>query len=103
MKINLWNQRGYLFEIPLLFAAVIIVLFIVIPHLSPIGQKIIICLAAIPILFFLYYMIVIPGWMPGDKRRLKPPWNIIVFVLIATVIIFAAIMIALHPGAVISG
>jgi len=98
MNNYLWNERGYLFEVPFLFIVIIIVLSLVLPHLPPFGQKILICLAALPILFLLYYMIVIPGWMPSDKGRLKQPWNIILFIFIATVVIFFVIMYVLHFG-----
>jgi hypothetical protein len=81
-------QRGYLLEIPILLFVVALVLAVLLPMLSPVGQKILLGLALIPVLFFLYYMIVIPGWTPGDRGRLKPPWNLILFVLTAGVIVF---------------
>jgi hypothetical protein len=80
-------QRGYLLEIPILFVLVIVILSVLLPNLPPWGQKITIAIAAIPILFFLFYMIVVPGWMPGDKGRLKWPWNWLVFLLVAIPII----------------
>jgi len=90
------NQRGYLLEIPILFVILIVVVSIILPRLQPLGQKILICIAAVPILFMLYYMIVIPGWMPGDKTRLKPPWNLLVFMLVAIVIVTVVVMVVLH-------
>ena len=87
------SQRGYLLEIPILLVMVIVVASIILPKLPPQGQKILIALAAIPILFFLYYMIVIPGWMPNDTSRLKPPWNLVVFLLIAIPIVVVAVLI----------
>jgi hypothetical protein len=89
------SQRGYLLEIPILFMAVVVVLSILLPKLPPMGQKILLGIAAIPILFFLYYMIVVPGWMPGDKGRLRPPWNLIVFLLVAVPIVAVVILFAL--------
>ena len=80
-------QRGYLWEIPFLFTLVVVGLSALLPHLPPWGQKIAIAIAAVPILFFLFYMIVIPGWMPSDEGRLKWPWNWLVFLLVAIPII----------------
>lgn len=87
------SQRGYLLEIPILLVMVIVVASIILPKLPPLGQKILIALAAIPILFFLYYMIVIPGWMPTDTTRLKRPWNLVVFLLLAIPIVVIAVLI----------
>src|SRR5512135_31381 len=86
-------QRGYLLEIPILFMVVVIVMSIVIPKLPPLGQKIAFAIAAIPILFFLFYMIVIPGWTPGYEGRLKWPWNWVVFLLVAIPIIAVVLAI----------
>lgn len=88
-------QRGYLLEIPILFMVVIVVLSIILPNLPPLGQKIAIAIAAVPILFALFYMIVIPGWMPGDKGRLRPPWNWVVFLPVAAAIITVVVAFAL--------
>jgi len=90
---KLSRQRGYLLEIPILLVMVIVVASIILPRLPPLGQKITIALAAIPILFFLYYMIVIPGWMPTDTTRLKRPWNLVVFLLLAIPIVVIAVLI----------
>lgn len=86
-------QRGYLLEIPILFAGVVIVMSIIIPKLPPLGQKIAFVIAAILILFFLFYMIVIPGWTPCYEGRLKWPWNWVVFLLVAIPIISVVVLI----------
>jgi len=88
-------QCGYLLEIPILVVVVVGVMSIIIPKLPPLGQKILICIATVHILFGLYYMIVIPGWMPGDKGRLKPPWNLLAFLLLAAVIVAGVVMFVL--------
>lgn len=80
-------QRGYLLEVPILIMVVFIVLAVLVPNLPPLGQKILLCIAAVPILFGLFYMIVIPGWMPSNKGRLKPPWNLLLFLLLAAGIV----------------
>ncbi len=89
-------QLGYLLEIPLLFVAIVVVLSIVLPMLPPLGQKILIALAAVPILFALFYMIVIPGGTPDASGRLKWPWNWVVFLAVAIpiVVIVVAFMFA---------
>lgn len=89
------RQRGYLLEVPILIMVVFLVLAVLIPNLSPIGRKIALALAAIPILFGLYYMIVIPGWMPGDKSRLKPPWNLLAFLFVAALIVTVVVMVVI--------
>ena len=66
---------------------VIIAASFIIPKLPPLGQKIGIVVTAIFILFALFYMIVVPGWMPTDTSRLKPPWSWLVFLLIAIPIV----------------
>jgi hypothetical protein len=63
------SQRGYLLEIPIILFVLLIALSLLMPRLSLIGQKIAIGIAAIPILFCLFYMIVAPGWVPGTERR----------------------------------
>lgn len=89
------RQRGYLLEIPILFMITIVILAILLPNLPPWGQKTLIALASVPILFALFYMIVIPGWTPGYSGRLKWPWNWLVFLLIAIPIIAVVVMIVL--------
>lgn len=85
-------QRGYLFEIPILFLAVVVVLSIILPKLPSLGQKIVIGIGVIPILFALFYMIVIPGWTPDYSGRLKWPWNWLVFLLLSIPIISVVIL-----------
>lgn len=88
-------QRGYLLEIPILLVVVVVVLSTLLPNLPPWGQKILIGIAAVPILFALFYMIVIPGWTPGYGGRLKWPWNWLVFLLLAVPIAAVVVMFIL--------
>jgi len=62
-------QRGYLLEIPIILFVLLIALSLLMPRLSLIGQKIAIGIAAIPIVFCLFYIIVAPGWVPSTHRR----------------------------------
>ena len=86
------RQNGYLLEIPILLMAEGVVISIVFPMLSPLGQKILIGIAAVALLFGLYYMIVVPGWMPGDSGRIRPPWNLLVFLLLTAAIIAGMVL-----------
>ncbi len=87
-------QRGYLMEVPILLAVVGIVVAVVLPHLPRFGQKIFLGAAAIPVLFCLYYMIVIPGWSPNSSGHLRPPWSWMVFGLVAAAIIAVVVAFA---------
>ena len=89
------RQGGYLFEIPLLLVLVLIVVAILVPHLSVIGRKILISIAAVPVLFALFYMIVIPGWMPGNRFRLGPILRWMVFLLASILIVSVVVMMDL--------
>jgi hypothetical protein len=53
----------------LILFVLVIALSLVMPRLPILGQKIAIVIAAIPIVFCLFYMIVVPGWVPGTQRR----------------------------------
>jgi peptidoglycan/LPS O-acetylase OafA/YrhL len=79
------RQRGYLMEVPLLLMVVGVVAAILVPNLEPVGQKIVVGLAAVAALFGLYYMIVVPGWTPGGGG-LRRPWNWLAFALAALAI-----------------
>lgn len=60
---------------------------VVLPQLPLFWKKLYLAVAAIPVLFFLHYMIVTPGWTPDQSGRMRPPWNKVVFSLIAAAII----------------
>lgn len=81
------RQRGYMMEVPLILMAVGIVVAILLPMLPPVGQKILLVLALVPVLFALYYMIVIPGWTPNSAGRLRPPWSLLLFAIVAIVLL----------------
>ncbi len=81
------NDAGYLLEIPLIVMGVVILLAVIIPKLPLPVAKVVVALGGMVILFGLYYMIVIPGWQPGATGRLRWPWNLIVFILIAAVVV----------------
>ena len=78
-------QYGYLLEIPIMLmvgGAVVATLFF---HLPPVGQKVLVCGMALPLLCCLYYVIVAPGWM-ADKAHLKPTLRLLAFLLLTAMI-----------------
>ena len=83
------GQAGYLIEVPIIVMAVAIGLAIFVPKLPPLGQKIAVVLGALILIACAYYMIVIPGWQPG-ATRLRAPWNMIVFTVVAALLAFGA-------------
>ncbi len=91
------NQSGYMIEIPIIVTVVMIILIIVIPTLMkyPLLGKSIMVLGAIIISAGLYYIIVIPGWQPLDRKRFRWPFNIIVFGIIELFIVFVVIGVLL--------
>jgi hypothetical protein len=86
-------QRGYMIEIPILVVAVVWILSFVVPKLPPTGAKIALILGALLLSAGAYYMLIIPGWQP-NARRLRPPWNWVVFLPIAGFLLLAAVAYA---------
>jgi hypothetical protein len=89
-------QRGYLLEIPIILFILVIALSLLMPRLSLIGQKIAIGIAAIPIVFCLFYMIVVPGWVPGTHRRGRPVWRLTLFLGCAAAIVTGVVAFILR-------
>lgn len=82
-------QSGYMIEIAIIVVIVGVLVSTILPHLPPAGQKVAVVLGAAVFIAGAYYMIVIPGWQPG-ARRLRWPWSMVVFVLVALAIAFVA-------------
>jgi hypothetical protein len=79
-------QRGYLLEIPVLLFILLLALAILAPRLSLIGQKVMIGVAVLPIVYFLFYMIVAPGWVPGSTGRARRALRVALFIGLAAAI-----------------
>jgi hypothetical protein len=77
------SQSGYLMEIPLIMAVVGVLLAVLIPHLSIALRKGLLVLGTLVWLGGLYYMIVIPGWQPGERSDAGRAWRLGLFVLLA--------------------
>ncbi|MCM0082192.1 hypothetical protein L4X63_11375 [Geomonas sp. Red32] len=88
-----WTQAGYLLEVPILLCLVGVSLALVVPHLSSTGRKIAVTMASVPVLFALYYMIVVPGWMGGNKVPAGPVTRWAIFALAAAAVAAAVVMI----------
>jgi hypothetical protein len=83
------RQSGYMIEVAIVVAIVGVLVSSILPHLPPVGQKIAVVFGALIFIAGAYYMIVIPGWQPGASR-LRWPWNLVVFILVALLIAFVA-------------
>jgi hypothetical protein len=85
------RQSGYLMEIPLLVAAVGVSLMIVLPMVSAIAGKALVIVAALIGIGGLYYMFVVPGWLPGQEPYSRSLWGKVAFVAAAVAIVAAAV------------
>jgi len=83
-------QRGYLVEIPIILFLLVVVLSIVMPCLPLAGQKALIGIAAVPIVFCLFYMIFAPGWMPGESVGRRHVWRMALFLGCAAMVVVGA-------------
>ena len=90
----LQRQQGYLMEIPILLAAVVLGVALLFPALSPIGRKILLVAAVFPVIFCLYYMIVIPGWRPHPSRITQKA-RLAIFVCVAMGVAAGVVMLVL--------
>ena len=88
------RQLGYLMEIPILLAVVVLGVFFLLPMLPPVGRKILLVVAAFPLLLCMYYMIVIPGWRPHPSR-LSQKARLAIFVCVAMGVAAGVVMFVL--------
>lgn len=68
----------------------VIVVAMVMPRLPLSGQKALIGIAVVPIVFCLFYMIVAPGWVPESSGRAPRALRMALFVAIAAAIVAGA-------------
>jgi hypothetical protein len=80
-------QRGYLFEIPVILIALFVGLALILPHLSVVGQKVLVGVASVPILCCLYYLVVRPIGTPTAVRRSYAYVRLAIFLICAAVAI----------------
>ena len=83
-------QSGYMIEIPLILAAVTMLLVIVVPLLPVVFGKALVVVGAVVWIGGLYYMIVIPGLRPGHENpsRWRQLWRLTMFLGIAGLLSF---------------
>jgi len=65
----------------------LLALAILAPRLPLIGQKVLIGVAVVPIVFGLFYMIVAPGWVPGNSGRVRRALRMALFLGLAAAIV----------------
>jgi hypothetical protein len=82
------KQSGYLLEIPIIMLAVGMLLTFLLPVLPDIIRKIVVIISALVWIAGSYYMIVTPGWQPGNNSRLRYPWSLVVFIIFAALLAF---------------
>lgn len=86
------SQAGFLLEVPLGLMILGCVLAFVLPKLPPLWAAVLLGFAAAAVCGGLWYMIVTPGWRPGEPRPLRR--RLTVFALsVATVILIATVSI----------
>lgn len=93
------RQGGYLYEYPVMLAASIMLVVVLVPMLPPLAGKLVVSVAAVPVLVSLHYMIVTPGWQPG-ARRLGPVWRWLGFSCAVIVVLVFVVAIWMHQGPV---
>lgn len=65
----------------------VVVLSVLMPRLPLNGQKVLLAIAVIPIVFCLFYMVVMPGWVPGTSGRGRRVWRVALFLGCAAAIV----------------
>ena len=65
------KQAGYLMEIPLIMALVGVALTILVPVLPGVPGKIAMVAGGLVWIVGSFYLLVIPGWLPGDSHRMN--------------------------------
>jgi hypothetical protein len=73
-----------------MLSILVLALAILAPRLPVIGQKVLIGVAVVPIVFSLFYMIVAPGWVPGHSGRARRAWRVALFLGVAAAIVAGA-------------
>lgn len=92
------RQSGYLLEVPLILSVIGIALALLLPNVSVLVGKILLCFAAPVVIACLYYMIVIPGWQPGPPSRLNRTGKLIVFGLVSILIVVGTGTYVIYGG-----
>ena len=87
------RQRGYMLEVPILLTVLVLGAAFLLPVLPPFWRKVFIATAAVPVLFCLYYMIVIPGWSPYRNNRLPVVLRWVCFGAVAMAVVAGVVAV----------
>jgi len=84
------RQRGYLLEVPLLVAAVLVVGLLLLPHLGPGGRKLAVGAGAGLLLAGAYYLLLAPGRLVGAPAGPPRAVRRLLFGALALVLVLGA-------------
>lgn len=90
MKFLHKKQKGYLLEIPLILSLVTILLAALLPILPEMAAKSLVVIATPIIIGCLHYMIVTPGWQPGQRFLLGRRVRWLAFLMASGFMVFLA-------------
>lgn len=80
------RQRGFLLEVPLLMTVAAVVVALLFPRLSGWQANSVLVIAAGIWLAGLYYLLILPGWQPGQSHRF-PRGRMVVFAVAAALVL----------------
>jgi len=69
------RQAGYLLEVPVILMATALILAFVLPSISGITRQITLTVGILICTGCLYYVLLTPGWQPGDGGGRLPLWR----------------------------
>ena len=78
-------------EVPLLLMVAGIILAILLPKLPPMGGKVLVAAVGLVVIVGLYYLMVVPGWQPGEHALRSRRYIFIRFGLAAVLVVSAVI------------
>lgn len=86
------KQAGYLMEIPLIMVLVGVALAILVPVLPGVPARIAMAVGGLVWIVGSFYMLVIPGWLPGDSHRINRNLRLAGWLAIALTITVVVVM-----------
>ena len=92
------SQSGYMLEIPPLMLVVGVVLAVALPRVPLVLSKVLMAAGTLAWIGGLYYMILAPGWMPGNQPPMRRMWKWILFLVLAGFLVFGAGVYVLNAG-----
>jgi hypothetical protein len=83
------KQSGYLYGVPVALALIGVALAIIVPLVPPVAAKVVLIAGAVIAIGALYYMIVVPGWLPEQPTRTGRVARLVKFLVLAALILIA--------------